>query len=149
MCIYSCSTFYDYKLLKNVCLFIHMVLFYSYKFSNMGIQGNENSFFAWNLKVCPKSVQNTLLCCSNTLSPPLTLNCRNSTKLPTPPVEYSPTFGWYFESSRWPRKGKPSLPNVITVVIIGANTLRFSSISCLYFLSHNRLISWLEPLIWE
>ena len=33
--------------------------------------------------------------------------------------------------------------------IIGANTLRFSSISCFYFLSHNRLVSWVEPLVWE
>ena len=46
---------------ENVCLFIHMVLFYSYNFSNVGIQGDESSFFALNLKVCPKSIQNTLL----------------------------------------------------------------------------------------
>ena len=37
--------FYNYKFLNigiqgNVCLFIHIVLFYNYKFSNMGIQGN-------------------------------------------------------------------------------------------------------------
>ena len=31
-------------------LFIHMVLFYGYKFSNMSIQGNENSFFCLKLK---------------------------------------------------------------------------------------------------
>ena len=31
---------------ENVCLFIHMVLFYSYKFSNVGIEGDESSFFA-------------------------------------------------------------------------------------------------------
>ena len=42
-------------------LFIHIVLFYSYKFSNVGIHGNESSFFTWTFKVCPKSVQNTLL----------------------------------------------------------------------------------------
>ena len=36
-CIYSYSTFYDYKLLKNVCFFNSIVLFYGYKFSNMGI----------------------------------------------------------------------------------------------------------------
>ena len=36
---------------ENVCPFIHMVLFYSYKFLKMGIQGNESSFFTWNLKV--------------------------------------------------------------------------------------------------
>ena len=71
-------------------------------------------------------------------------NCRNSTKLPTPQVEYSPTFRWYIESSRWPRKGEPSIPNVTIVSIIGTNPLRFSSNSCLYFLSHNRLISWLH-----
>ena len=29
----------------------HIVLFCGYKLSNMGIQGNENSFFAWDLKV--------------------------------------------------------------------------------------------------
>ena len=38
-----------------------MVLFNGYNFSNMGIQGNESSFLTWNLKFCPKSVQNTLL----------------------------------------------------------------------------------------
>ena len=36
ICIYSYST-NDYKLLKNVCPFISIALFYSYKFSNMGI----------------------------------------------------------------------------------------------------------------
>ena len=41
---------------ENVFLFISMVLFYGYKFSNMDVQGNESSFFTWNLKVCPKSV---------------------------------------------------------------------------------------------
>ena len=35
---------------ENVCLFIYMGLFYSYKFSNMGIQGNESSFFYLKLK---------------------------------------------------------------------------------------------------
>ena len=37
--------------IKNMCLVIHIVPFYSYKLSNMGIQGNENSFFTWYLKV--------------------------------------------------------------------------------------------------
>ena len=31
--------------IENMCLFIHIVPFYSYKLSNMGIQGNKNSFF--------------------------------------------------------------------------------------------------------
>ena len=34
-----------------MCLIIHIVPFYSYKFWNMGIQGNENSFFTCYLKV--------------------------------------------------------------------------------------------------
>ena len=38
-----------------------MVLFYGYTFLKMGIQGRESSFFAWNLKVCPRTVQNILL----------------------------------------------------------------------------------------
>ena len=100
----------------------------------------------WNITCIFTAI---LRCCCHTLFPLLTLNCRNSTKLPTPTVEYSCTFGWYFESSQWPRKGKPSLPNVTIASIIGANTLRCSSTSCLSFLPHNRLIFWLEPLIWE
>ena len=43
--------------IENMCLFIHMVPFYSYKLSNMGImgiQGNENSFFTWYLKFAPE-----------------------------------------------------------------------------------------------
>ena len=40
--------------IENMCLFIHMVPFYSYKLSNMDIQGNENSFFTWYLKFAPK-----------------------------------------------------------------------------------------------
>ena len=38
-----------------------MVLFYGYKFLKIGIQGDKSPFYAWNLKVCPKPVQNTLL----------------------------------------------------------------------------------------
>ena len=34
-------------------IFILVVRFYSYKLSNMGIQGNENSFFTWDFKVVP------------------------------------------------------------------------------------------------
>ena len=49
MCNEKCVSFYSYG------------SFYSYKFSNMGIHGNGSSFFTWNLKVCLKSVQNTLL----------------------------------------------------------------------------------------
>ena len=35
---------------ENVYLFIHIVLFYSYKFLKMGIQGDESSFFGFKLK---------------------------------------------------------------------------------------------------
>ena len=39
-------TIFKYWLyIENVCLLIHIVTFFSYKLSNMGIQGNENSFF--------------------------------------------------------------------------------------------------------
>ena len=37
---------------KELCIF-YSRSFYSYKFWNMGIQGNENSFFTWNFKVGP------------------------------------------------------------------------------------------------
>ena len=37
----------------NAYLFC-MVLFYSYKFLKIGIQGNEISFFTLDFKVCPR-----------------------------------------------------------------------------------------------
>ena len=37
--------------IENMCLVIHIVTFFSYKLTNIGIQGNENSFFTWYLKV--------------------------------------------------------------------------------------------------
>ena len=61
--------------------FIHVVLFYGYKFLNMGIQGNESSFFAWKLKVCPKLVQNTLLTLTwNTKNIIYLITCKNCSK---------------------------------------------------------------------
>ena len=54
---------------ENVCLFIDIALFYSYKFSNMGIQGNESSLFAWNLKVLSaEGLKHTFLALVVTLS---------------------------------------------------------------------------------
>ena len=37
--------------IENMCLIIHIVPFYSHKFWNMGIQGNENLFFTCYFKV--------------------------------------------------------------------------------------------------
>ena len=47
---------------RKMCVFLFIwFFFYGYKFSNMCIQGEIEFFFTWNLKFCPKSVQNTLL----------------------------------------------------------------------------------------
>ena len=45
---------------------------------------------------------------------------KTSTTFPTPPVEYSHTFGWNWESSLCPLNASPNLPNNMTVSIIGA-----------------------------
>ena len=67
--VYPYLIIYKYK---KFC--IHVVLFYTYKLSNMGIHGNENSFFTWDFKVvlnqflkfkiCPKWLHFTLLRCT-------------------------------------------------------------------------------------
>ena len=57
--------------MKIYVFFIPIVLFYSYKFLKMGIQGNLISFFTWDFKVvlehffwnfkfCPKLIHFTL-----------------------------------------------------------------------------------------
>ena len=85
--------------------------------------------------------------CPSTFYPPLTLNCGTVQNYQT--HQLSTLLPLNDTWSHHDYHGNPSLPNIIIGSIIGANTLRFSSTSCLYFLSHSRLISWPEPLIWE
>ena len=77
MCLFiHIALFYSYKFsnmgMQRKCVsFIHIVLFYSYKFSNMSIQGNENCFFCLKLKslseVGPKHTTTTPKVCPITL----------------------------------------------------------------------------------
>ena len=45
MVLFIVTNFEIWVYIENMCLVIHIVTFFSYKLSNMGIQGNENSFF--------------------------------------------------------------------------------------------------------
>ena len=71
LCIPTFDNFVTMK--KELCVFLFTwFLFDSYKLSNVGIQGNENSFFtwdfkvvldrfSWNFKICPRWLHFTLL----------------------------------------------------------------------------------------
>ena len=49
--LFITTNFEIWVYIESMCLFIHIVTFFIYKLSNTGIQGNENSFFTWYLKV--------------------------------------------------------------------------------------------------
>ena len=51
--------------IENMCLVIHIVTFLVTNYQNMGIQGNENSFFTWYLKVALNQFFWNLWCVSN------------------------------------------------------------------------------------
>ena len=53
--------------IKIYVFFICMILFYSYKFLKMGIQGNEIYFFTCDFKVCPRIFLGFLKFCPKTL----------------------------------------------------------------------------------
>ena len=57
--IWTLFTQWSFKIwvyIKNMCLVIHIVTFFSHKLANMGIQGIENSFFYLLLKSRPGSI---------------------------------------------------------------------------------------------
>ena len=43
--LFIATNFEIWIYIENMCFVIHIVTFFSYKLSNVGIQGNENSFF--------------------------------------------------------------------------------------------------------
>ena len=53
--------YFLYTLMLNFKCIYSYGSFYSYNFSNMGIQGNKHLFFTWDFKVCPRRLHFTLL----------------------------------------------------------------------------------------
>ena len=48
--------YFLYTLMLNFKCIYSYGSFYSYNFSNMGIQGNKHLFFTWDFKVCPRLI---------------------------------------------------------------------------------------------